>query len=59
MSPDELSQSTMDPEHRVLKQITMADLTKANNAFNVLMGESAALRKDFIEKNAERAFLAI
>ena len=54
-SVDELSESTMDPTTRTLKQITMADITAASNTFNSLMGESATLRKKFIEENAFRA----
>lgn len=54
-SVDELSESTMAPATRTLKQITMDDVTAASNTFNALMGESATLRKKFIEENAFRA----
>lgn len=54
-SVDELSESTMDPATRTLKQITMDDVVAASNTFNALMGESATLRKKFIEENAFRA----
>ena len=54
-SVDELSESTMAPGTRTLKQITMTDAIAASNVFNSLMGESATLRKKFIEENAFRA----
>lgn len=54
-SVDELSESTMAPATRTLKQITMEDATAAANVFTSLMGESATLRKKFIEENAFRA----
>ena len=54
-SIDELAESTMAPATRTLKQITMEDATAAANVFNSLMGESATLRKKFIEENAFRA----
>ena len=54
-SVDELAESTMAPATRTLKQITMNDAVAASNTFNALMGESATLRKKFIEENAARA----
>ena len=54
-SVDELSESTMAPDTRTLKQITMEDAVAASNVFTSLMGESATLRKKFIEENAFRA----
>lgn len=54
-SVDELAESTMAPATRTLKQITMDDAFAASNTFNALMGESATLRKKFIEENANRA----
>lgn len=54
-SVDELAESTMAPATRTLKQITMNDAFAASNTFNSLMGESATLRKKFIEENANRA----
>lgn len=56
---DELAESTMDPNKRILKQITMEDVGRAAITFNSLMGESASLRKKFIEENAFRANLDI
>lgn len=56
---EELAESTMEPGNRILKQITMEDAIAANKTFNNLMGESATLRKKFIEENAFRANLDI
>lgn len=54
-SAEELAESTMEPEKRTLKKITMEDVIKANAAFNSLMGESVTMRKRFIEDNAFKA----
>lgn len=54
-SVDELAESTMAPDTRTLKLITMEDATAAANTFTALMGESATLRKKFIEENAFKA----
>lgn len=56
---EELAESTMEPGNRILKQITMEDAQAAAQTFNSLMGESATLRKKFIEENAFRANLDI
>ena len=56
---EELAESTMEPCNRILKQITMEDALAATTTFNSLMGESAVLRKKFIEENAFRANLDI
>ena len=56
---EELAESTMEPGNRILKQITMEDALAATTTFNSLMGESAILRKKFIEENAFRANLDI
>ena len=56
---EELAESTMEPGNRILKQITMEDGLAATTTFNSLMGESAVLRKKFIEENAFRANLDI
>ena len=56
---EELAESTMEPGNRILKQITMDDAVMATQTFNSLMGESATLRKKFIEENAFRANLDI
>lgn len=49
----------MEPGNRILKQITMEDAIMASQTFNSLMGESATLRKKFIEDNAFRANLDV
>ena len=54
-SVEELAESTMAPDSRTLKLITMEDAVAASNVFNSLMGESATMRKKFIEENAFRA----
>ena len=58
-SINELAESTMAPATRTLKQITMDDVTSAANTFMALMGESASLRKKFIEENAKNATINI
>jgi len=58
-SVDELAESTMAPANRTLKQITMDDVTTAANTFTALMGESASLRKKFIEENAHNATIDV
>lgn len=49
----------MEPESRILKQITMEDAFAASAVFNNLMGEAVLPRKKFIEENAFRANLDI
>lgn len=52
MDPDELRDTTMAKETRVLRQITVEDLQKADEAFEKLMGEEVEPRREFIETNA-------
>ncbi len=56
MNYEELRE-TMDPKTRVLKQITVQDAEEANSIFDILMGESVAPRKHFIQANASLADL--
>jgi DNA gyrase subunit B len=54
MDAHELWDTTMDPEHRTLKQFTMADAVAADEIFTLLMGEKVEPRREFIEQNAWR-----
>ena len=55
MDPEEMAETVMNPNTRILKQITMEDAATVANVFMNLMGESVTPRKKFIEDNAERA----
>ena len=55
MSAEELRDTTMDPEQRLLKQVTISDAAQADRIFSMLMGEDVAPRRDFIEENANYA----
>jgi DNA gyrase subunit B len=52
MDPEELWSTSMDPEHRVLLQVTMEDAAGADEIFRVLMGDHVEPRREFIEKHA-------
>ena len=55
MSAEELRDTTMDPEKRLLKQVNISDAAEADRIFSMLMGEDVAPRRDFIEANANYA----
>ncbi len=55
MSAEELRNTTMSPEHRMLKQVNISDAAEADRIFSMLMGEDVAPRRDFIEENANYA----
>ena len=53
MNPEQLWETTMNPQTRTMIKVTMEDVMKADAIFNVLMGEEIGPRKEFIEKNAK------
>lgn len=59
MNPDELWETTMNPENRTLKQVTIADAQEADKVFDTLMGTDVLPRKSFIQSYAKTADLDI
>ncbi len=59
MDPDQLWQTTMDPENRTLKLVTMDDASAADEMFSILMGDDVVSRRDFIQANAKYATLDV
>jgi DNA gyrase subunit B len=59
MNPEELWETTMNPENRVLKQVTVEDAQEADIIFDTLMGTDVTARKSFIQSNAKAATLDI
>ena len=59
MNPDQLWETTMNPDNRVIVQIKIEDAERADEALSILMGEQVEPRRQFIEKNAKYANLDV
>ena len=53
MNPDQLWETTMNPENRVLIQVTMEDVKKAAEKFELFMGSEVGPRREYIQANAK------
>ena len=55
MDAQQLWETTMDPETRILRQVTIENAAEADHIFSMLMGDDVEPRKEFIERNAKYA----
>ena len=59
MNADQLWETTMNPETRTLRQVTLDSAAEADHVFSMLMGDEVPPRREFIEKHAKYAKLDI
>ena len=55
MNPDQLWETTLNPEYRTFRKVTIDSLAEADRVFSMLMGDEVPPRREFIEKNAAYA----